>query len=298
MSTDYSTSAASWFRIDRPTANAPASCVVSISVNGTAASSRTFTFVGQAASIKITASGIVKASSSATNASVFYFDVKDSAGNSLDGASVTSDSTYLNGSLTTVTAGSSAPYGAQTVDGSITTITCNDKGTYKMKLKTTAADASTVYSPEFSITCAGSPVNYTAKLDKSSYVPGDIATLTISAKDSAGKATYDAATVGSGASIAGSNLTAATPPVAADTFTNGDKTYKFVVGSTEGSYQLVVDLPGIDNTTYSQTAVTVPYTIKASSASVTNAEVLAAIVKLIASINKQIAALQKALMKK
>jgi hypothetical protein len=39
----------------------------------------------------------------------------------------------------------------------------------------------------------------------------------------------------------------------------------------------------------------VPYTIKASSASVTNAEVLSAIVKLIASINKQIRALQKSL---
>jgi len=178
------------------------------------------------------------------------------------------------------------------------TITCNDKGTYKMKLKTTAADASTVYSPEFSITCAGSAVNYKAKLDKTSYVPGDIATVTISAMDSAGKPTYDAQVVGSGASIAGSNLTAVTAPTAADTFTSGDKTYKFVVGSTEGTYQLVVDLPGIDNTTYSQAALTLPYTIKASSASVTNAEVLAAIVKLIASINKQIAALQKALTKK
>jgi len=298
MSTDYSTSASSWFRIDRPTANAPASCTVSIAVNGTTAATRTFTFLGQVASIKITASGIVKASSSATNASIFYYDAKDSAGNSLDGITVSADSSYYNGGLTSVlAAGVSAPFGSATVDNSLSTITCVTKGSYKMKLKATDAGGSTVYSDEFTITCAGSPVNYKAALDKSSYVPGDIATVTITATDSAGKATYDAATAGSGASIAGSNLTAVTAPTAADTFTSGVLKYKFVVGSTEGSYQLVVDLPAYDSTTYNQAAVTLPYTIKASSASVTNAEVLAAIVKLIASINKQIAALQKALKK-
>jgi hypothetical protein len=90
-----------------------------------------------------------------------------------------------------------------------------------MKLKATDAGGSTVYSDEFTITCAGSPVNYKAALDKSSYVPGDIATVTITATDSAGKATYDAATAGSGASIAGSNLAAVTAPTAADTFTSG-----------------------------------------------------------------------------
>ena len=53
-----------------------------------------------------------------------------------------------------------------------------------------------------------------------------------------------------------------------------------------------VSLPAIDD------AVTVPYSIKGSSTAVTNADVLKAIVSLIASINKQIAALQKALLKK
>jgi len=291
-------SAASYFRIDKPTANVAATCPVTISVNGTNVASRSFTFVGQAAKIKITASGIVKASASASNANVYYFDVQDAVGNSLDGITVSADSTYYNGGLTSVlAAGVSAPFGSATVDNSLSTITCVTKGSYKMKLKATDAGGSTVYSDEFTITCAGSPVNYKAALDKSSYVPGDIATVTITATDSAGKATYDAATAGSGASIAGSNLTAVTAPTAADTFTSGALKYKFVVGSTEGSYQLVVDLPAYDSTTYNQAAVTLPYTIKASSASVTNAEVLAAIVKLIASINKQIAALQKALKK-
>jgi len=93
-------------------------------------------------------------------------------------------------------------------------------------------------------------------------------------------------------------MTAVTAATNADTFTAGKKTYKFIVGSTEGSYNLVVDLPKINSTTYSQDAVTVPYSIKLSSSAVSNADVLKAIVSLIASINKQIAALQKALLKR
>jgi hypothetical protein len=80
-------------------------------------------------------------------------------------------------------------------------------------------------------------------------------------------------------------------------FVGGKKTYKFIVGSTEGSYQLSVDLPKFNNTLAPQTAATVAYKI-AGSGGVSNADVLKAIVSLIASINKQIAALQKALLKK
>ena len=47
-----------------------------------------------------------------------------------------------------------------------------------------------------------------------------------------------------------------------------------------------------------QAATTASVTVKSTSASVTNADVLKAIVSLIASINKQIAALQKALLKR
>jgi len=287
------------FRIDRPTTNAPATCTVTIAINGATASTRTFTFEGQLAKIALLASGIVKASSTASNSGVYFVDALDSAGNSLDGITISADSSYYNAALTTVSmSGNTAPYGAYATDSAITTITCLAKGSYKMQLKGTATDTSTIRSDVFTIKCAGTPVNYTASLDKSSYVPGDVATLTVTAKDSAGNATYDAATVGTGVAIAGSNMTAVSAPTDIDTFTDGVKKYKFIVGSTEGSYQMSVDLPDYNSTTYNQTAVTVPYTIKASSASVSNAEVLAAIVKLIASINKQISALQKALTKK
>jgi hypothetical protein len=48
----------------------------------------------------------------------------------------------------------------------------------------------------------------------------------------------------------------------------------------------------------SQGKITVPYSIKSSSSVVSNAEVLKSIVALIASINKQIQALQKLILKR
>ena len=59
---------------------------------------------------------------------------------------------------------------------------------------------------------------------------------------------------------------------------------------------MIIDLPLWNSTTYSQTAVSVPYTIKTSG--VTNEDVLKSIVALIASINKQIQALQKLILKR
>ena len=89
-------------------------------------------------------------------------------------------------------------------------------------------------------------------------------------------------------------MTAVTAPSNGDTFTSGVKTYKFVVGSTTGSYNMVVDLPAINSvSTVGAAAVTIPYKITASTTEVSNADVLKSIVSLIASINKQIQALQK-----
>jgi len=143
----------------------------------------------------------------------------------------------------------------------------------------------------------GAAYSYTAALDKSTYAPGELATLTITAKDSSGNPASDSSTLGaSGASvaIAGSYMTAVTAPTDVDTFTSGVKKYQFIVGSTEGDYQMAVNVPNVDSTT----PYALKYSIKATSAAVSNADVLAAIVKLIASINKQIAALQKAITKK
>jgi hypothetical protein len=80
-----------------------------------------------------------------------------------------------------------------------------------------------------------------------------------------------------------------------DVFTNGSKTYQFTVGNNAGAYNAVVDLPAYVAT---DSAKVVSYKVVESTATVTNAEVLKMIVALIATINKQIQALTKALKKK
>ena len=89
---------------------------------------------------------------------------------------------------------------------------------------------------------------------------------------------------------------------AADNPTAGVKTYQFIVGSTEGDFSMVVDAPYVRAVNLAiggaQGKITLSYSIKSSSSTVTNADVLKSIVALIASINKQIQALQKLILKR
>jgi hypothetical protein len=79
---------------------------------------------------------------------------------------------------------------------------------------------------------------------------------------------------------------------------SGNIVYTFTVGTASGAipgkYQALVSFPTLTSPAATQT---VAYEISGG-AGVSNADVLKAIVSLIASINKQIAALQKALLKK
>jgi hypothetical protein len=89
-------------------------------------------------------------------------------------------------------------------------------------------------------------------------------------------------------------MTAITAPTNNDAFSSGlaTKKYSFSVGT-----QRVHLLEHSRSTGTTDTAAkTVQYKVEAPSTAVSNADVLKAIVSLIASINKQIAALQKALL--
>jgi hypothetical protein len=104
----------------------------------------------------------------------------------------------------------------------------------------------------------------------------------------------NAGVAGTAQALGYSNLTPVVAPAAGDFFLGGVKTYQFVVGATEGDYQLTLGITGLTN----DTAKTVKYSIKASTATVSNADVLKSIVALIASINKQIQALQKLILRR
>ena len=299
--------------IAQPVANTAVTCNVDVFVDGVKVITKSGLIQGAVASITVSD---VEIGNSAGGAQTGLANVvaKDAAGNSLGYITLAHDTTTINGqsiitalaitdgdsSTTSSIAGNQAAPGAT---ASTLGWTCSGiKGTMKTKVKYTSAGGAVINSNEFTAACFGDVDTFTASLDKASYVPGDIATLTITAKDSGGNTVHDATVIGSGTgasapAISASNMTAVTAPLSADTFTSGVKTYKFIVGSTAGSYQMTVGLPYWDTAATKAPAKTVAFKI-ASSGGVTNEQVLQSIVALIASINKQIQALQKLILRR
>jgi hypothetical protein len=156
------------------------------------------------------------------------------------------------------------------------------------------------------VNCGGAASTYTASFDKATYAQGDIATLTIAFKDAKGVAanSTDAvsdANAGSSSNIViTANQTERVTAHAASTKTdvNGNVVYTFTIGTSSGAiagkYQALVSFPTLASPAKTQT---VAYEVLGV-AGVTNADVLKSIVALIASINKQIQALQKLILKR
>lgn len=299
------TSDGDYISVGQAVANTPYKCVVTLAINGATIATRTFVLQGQVT--KLVVSDQVIAATGVETTGAFYVDAQDASGNSVPDVTIAAVSSTYNASVT----GVSVPATSEVTAGTPGSVTCDAKGTNAaLKLYAQNASVALVYSDAFSMSCAGSPANYSASLDKASYAIGEVATLTITAKDSAGNLTYDGRELGNSTSaatatanavsIAGGPMTQVGTIVSTDSFTSGVKKYKFTVGGiASGSFNLVVDLPRYNTTLYSQSAVTVPYKVTAAAdGGVSNADVLKAIVSLIASINKQIAALQKALLKK
>ena len=167
--------------------------------------------------------------------------------------------------------------------------------TYQLEL--TNGLLQTVKSQVVNVTVSrGSTNSFKASWDKASYNFGDIATLTIELKDAYGNL------MANGTALTGLDLTVNTGGftatgaacTAASTTSNGVKTCKYSALNTEGAYAFSVDLTTA--TTQDATIGTLP--VKPSTTAVSNADVLKSIVSLIASINKQIRALQKLILKR
>jgi hypothetical protein len=318
----YATASAGAFYVAQAdSTNTPAAtCTIEVAAGGVVVATKTFKFQGPLAAIQVSSQVRGTISTSAQTA-MGYITATDSAGNYLGGVTITgaienaTDVAYI----TAVTVSAVTAKTASTVNGGVlgstsapSTIGFTSSGVatngVPVKFKSSNGIGGFIYSPVYQIKTSGSPVTYTASLDKASYVPGDVATLTITGKDSKGFAANDVFQIGSGStgeviSLAGSQMTQV-GAVSTDTFGSGagTKTYKFIVGSTEGSYNMVVEVPLIstatNKTVYGAAAQTVAYKVAASTTTVTNADVLKSIVALIASINKQIQALQKLILKR
>jgi len=263
-------------------ANKPVNTTITVSFNGVVLATKSITFTGRAASISVTGADIALSGGARTG--TYDFVVKDSAGNQLAGITPTPDTTKYTSQITAVSVGGASSATAVATGG----WTCaSTSGSSVVRIKHVLSDLTEIYSNEFIASCGLGVNKYTVALDKNSYVPGEIATLTISAIDINGAKVADSSTVGTGVAISGGGLTAVVAASSADTFAQGVKTYKFTVNNVNGNYNMVVDLPAYVST---DSAKTVSY--KIADGAISNADVLNGIVALIASITKQIEQLQ------
>jgi hypothetical protein len=298
---------------------------LTVSYNGTVIGTKSGTISGVVSKLTVTPTIVVHTNTQ--NYGAFTYQAYDAAGNIvvLPYASLALSSSDNTAAVTAI-AGQTANSSTAAGDGSITGGTT--AGTSNVVLKYTNTLGTVISSNSFKVVVGGAAASYTAKLDKSSYNQGDIATLTVKFLDSKGNpAASDSALytvsgsaapylwnasiaspmlgqIGSTGSFSTSTATVvSTYPANEAAYyqayagvvpdTTGSITIKYTVGSTgtfsAGNYNTVVDFPSVDAVAGS--AQTVAYTVGSQGTSLN--DVLKGIVALIASINKQIAALAK-----
>jgi hypothetical protein len=300
-----STSAAGKITVVKPAAraNKSFSTTVSISWNGVVVATKSVTFKGEVASVTASAPKI-GALNSSSNTSAFKVAYADDAGNALY-PTITNTSVVSSTTNSIVTGASIGTIGssAELALGTLVCANVTTGGTANLQLEHVNPLSGTVIkSNVWTATCAGNADTYTASFDKASYTPGSLATLTITFKDAKGQLANAYDLVGNGALITiagGPSETAVTIPAATDKPDSGvgTKTYQFVVGTTEGDFAAVVTVADVNANGVAK-AQTASYSVKSAAGTVTNAEVLKSIVSLIASINKQIQALQKLILRR
>jgi len=306
-------------RIDQPTAGAPLTTTVTIQFNGVTVCTKTVTITGAVDKMEISqvgagdlgsSTGSVNWTGDGTNRAGHYIiTLRDSAGNlatpsantefSPVAASLTTTITNLavaSGSIAT-SISSSSPHRY-----SVGTFSCGPTaGSSRVTLNHTSASTGKIVSASFTPRCADGASTYTASFDKAAYRQGEIATLTVKFLDSKGNPANSVDVVGTSQMILPMmTFVSATGTANTVTDANGEVKYTLTVGTTTGmtagSYAGIVDFTAL--TAVAATKQTVSYTLSTGGDTTTNADVLKSIVALIASINKQIQALQKLILKR
>jgi len=303
------TSAAIAFNVRQATANVPLNSSVTVAYNGTVVATKTCIISGAVASVTASSPKIGKVGGSA-NTSAALVTYKDAAGNFVYPQSGTSAvSASIAGTLGVVTALSvGTPPTTDGVTPGLVSMTCSLSGAAKgLQLQHLNEAGVVIRSNTWDAGCADVPYTVTASWDKASYAPGTVATLTLTFKDENGNPANAYDVIGQDSTTAlmtvvgGPSAAAITPIAATDkpSGVTGQKTYQFTVGTTEGDFiAVIVPTEVKENNPLGQANISAPYSVKATTTATSNADVLKAIVSLIASINKQIAALQRALLRR
>jgi hypothetical protein len=330
-STDIdSTVTAATVSVAQSVANAPLTTTITLTYNGVVVCTETLTIRGEVASIKATnlrAQGnagttITAEPLNGLSGGTLAIETFDSAGNKVNPLAVGGGNAAAAQFAVVASTVDTVVTGLTFADAAVATGVASTDATGQWPLSRTQAYAtcasgkagtnsalkitfqnpsgSIITSPAFSQRCAGNPHTYTASWDKASYNQGDIAKLTVSFKDLAGNPSASL-TTGTTPVITAPMMTlvgTAVNNTRADV--NGNIVYTYSVGTTgtftEGTYNSLVDFPTY--TAVAASVVTTTYKVSTGVTSVSNADVLKSIVSLIASINKQIQALQKLILQR
>ena len=320
----YGTGAAgsAWdtLRVDQPTAGAPLTTTVTLAFNGATVCTKTVTIRGAVDKMVISdvATGDIGGTTvngdwlgigatSSIYAGHFRILLTDSAG-AIATTAATSEFSADAASLTTTVTALAVTAVATSISSSsahrfaIGTFTCGPTaGTSTVKLKHTNPATGKITVADVKARCADGPATYTTSLDKASYKQGDIGTMTMKFLDSKGNPANSVNAVGPSQIIL-PMLTLVSATGAANVLANadGELKYTFTVGTTTGmsagAYTGIVDFTGL--TAVVAVKSTPSYTLSTGGDTTTNADVLKSIVALIASINKQIQALQKLILQR
>jgi len=321
-------------KVVQPVANAPLTTTVTITYNGTTVCTKTVTIRGEVSKITISNIAVQDLSSDtgitgfmqdgSARTGLFTVQAFDSANNLVRTATQAAGTASATSAVGTW-AVKSASLAGQTLISSVsvnnvsTSTSTTSTGSYGTGIYTCGATAgevknvvmtftntgtgNVIESAPFSLRCADDPYTVTASWDKASYVQGEIATLTLSFTDSKGNPANSKTSTGSWTAVVpmmslvsatGTALNSGGSILSAD----GKKTYTFSVGGstaiTAGTYNSVIEFGSL---VYSPKA-TNTYKVSTGGDTTTNADVLKSIVALIASINKQIQALQKLILQR
>ena len=274
---------------------------ISVTYNGTLIATKSGKITGNVAKLAIETAKIGKNNGSAS-ADALRYTATDAAGNTL--ALAAASVVYNLSSNTAIVATAVGSTASTTDTRGYGTFTCASSatGTVDLSMKTVLTNGTTITSNTVKASCGGAADTYSASLDKAKYAQGDVATLKVTFKDAKGALanSYDSVT-----NLAAADASISFPMAkqigaisSADvTDVSGQVTYKFNIGDVSsfaaGKYNAVVSFA----TPANGAAQTVAYEVS-SAGGVSNSDILASIVKLITAINKQIAALQKLLLKK
>ena len=325
VSTNPNTSGgSSTVRVEQPTAGAPLTTTVTISFNGTVICTKTVTIRGTVDKLTVANVGTQDLGGSAGSQQWIYQEIglypataalsglftvlaTDSAGNivatptslgafSMDSATTTPTIQGL--TFPTLASSNSSSSVSRFTLGSFTCGAVAGSGS-PVVVFTNSATGKITKSAPFTARCADNASTYTASFDKAVYNNGDIATLTVKFLDSKGNAAQNVTAYGA-SSITVPMMTAVSSASATSvTKADGTLALTYTVGlaaaaASPGTYAGVVTFtdPALGTTQ------ALKYSIVDQAGTVSNAEVLKSIVALIASINKQIQALQKLILQR